>query len=345
MSYYLSLALCLVCAPAFAQPIIITSDTTIDGTGVPMASYEVRSGILTVNDGASIWGVSVSEGGGLVVNGGRIKDRVKARNTVINGGSIDHMYVYSSTAMNGGSVGNFVRTYSDFAFNGGVIGRLSLGAGEIEMSGGEIANSITAVDYDPQVMTISGGSPGVVNISTFDGPRPAYTFHIHGGQFRSYGMKDEAGTQSVANIYGTQLRKFDGPGMDREGRPITEKRVTGILADGTWFRAASPRDWFVLHNSEPLPRTVTGDANYDGRVDVSDLNMIRNNFGSYAQGDMDGSGEVSIDDLNMVRNNFGFSDAQAVPEPSGLVLMGLALASLSGIPLRCHWWTWLRRCI
>ncbi len=50
-----------------------------------------------------------------------------------------------------------------------------------------------------------------------------------------------------------------------------------------------------------------GDADYDGDVDVDDLNIVRNNFGDDEafEGDADEDGEVGIADLNLVRNNFG----------------------------------------
>jgi ELWxxDGT repeat protein len=57
-----------------------------------------------------------------------------------------------------------------------------------------------------------------------------------------------------------------------------------------------------------------GDTNFDGQVNIEDLNNVRNNFG-YAgydrPGDADGDGVVGIEDLNAVRNHFGAGGAQA----------------------------------
>ncbi|MDZ4779300.1 MAG: hypothetical protein SGJ19_03505, partial [Planctomycetia bacterium] len=52
---------------------------------------------------------------------------------------------------------------------------------------------------------------------------------------------------------------------------------------------------------------VEGDTDDDGDVDITDLNNVRNNFGSAAPpiGDTDEDGDVDISDLNAVRNNFG----------------------------------------
>ncbi|MDZ4781476.1 MAG: PA14 domain-containing protein [Planctomycetia bacterium] len=65
-----------------------------------------------------------------------------------------------------------------------------------------------------------------------------------------------------------------------------------------------------------------GDTNGDGQVTIVDLNNVRNNFGGAGLGDTNGDGQVTIVDLNNVRNNFGAgTGANAVPEPSSLVIM------------------------
>jgi len=72
--------------------------------------------------------------------------------------------------------------------------------------------------------------------------------------------------------------------------------------------------------------TLSGDVNFDGSVDVSDLNLVRNNFGGDATillGDSNGDGSIGIADLNAVRNNFGAS----APAP-----MAARLASSSVTP-------------
>jgi len=87
---------------------------------------------------------------------------------------------------------------------------------------------------------------------------------------------------------------------------------------------------------------VPGDTNGDGRVDIDDLNAVRNNFG--AMGDPDGTldgdafpfdGLVDIDDLNAVRNNFG---AMAAPVPEAatwiLTVIGAPVVLLAGLRWR-----------
>lgn len=69
--------------------------------------------------------------------------------------------------------------------------------------------------------------------------------------------------------------------------------------------------------------TILGDVNFDGAVDINDLNIVRTNFGGDAGvllGDADGDGTISVGDLNAVRNNFG--EAAAAP----LVMVATSVA-------------------
>lgn len=365
--FFARVVVCALCACASltafsaAADIIITEDTTL-GPGAAMAKYVVQSGTLTVEDGADIYAIGVAAAGRLVFNGGRVRDEVHpGYNAVFNGGHIQRAFLggastinggyirsvtaYGEFTMNGGQIGGEpgragdggggAEIYSGFTFNGGVIRSLIPVGGPIEMNGGELIYGAYITDHDIQTMTIRGGSPGKVHLGDSDITTIfPYTIHVYGGQFRGDAMIETAGTASVANIYGSELRRLPGTVINRQGLPIPATAVTGILEDGTWFRAASPNDWFVLHNSSPPTEYLPGDANYDGTVDIADLNLVRNNFGSYAQGDMDGDGVVGIEDLNSVRNNFGAALPQAVPEPSSLALMALALISLAKIPSR-----------
>ena len=80
-----------------------------------------------------------------------------------------------------------------------------------------------------------------------------------------------------------------------------------------------------------------GDTNGDGAVDVTDLNNVLNNFrlgelgGPPIPGDaFPFDGVVDLGDLNLVRNYFGTSaDTAAVPEAAGFGLATLALLAAS----------------
>lgn len=73
-----------------------------------------------------------------------------------------------------------------------------------------------------------------------------------------------------------------------------------------------------------------GDANGDCRVDLEDLNAVRNTFGERGlglAGDANIDGVVDLSDLNDVRNHFGES-SQPVPEQGTLALMATAMIAV-----------------
>lgn len=89
---------------------------------------------------------------------------------------------------------------------------------------------------------------------------------------------------------------------------------------------------------------IPGDANRDGRVDLADFGILKQNFGlmpaTWEQGNFDDEPSVSLSDFGVLKQNFGKTSnlAAAVPEPSGLAI---ALAGLTGLAVR--WATGKRR--
>lgn len=78
--------------------------------------------------------------------------------------------------------------------------------------------------------------------------------------------------------------------------------------------------------------TEFGDANLDGRIDLSDFGTLKQNFGQdagWAGADFNGVGGVDLIDFGLLKQNFGFARAAAaVPEPATLVYATLALLLL-----------------
>ncbi|HUO10625.1 MAG TPA: hypothetical protein VM008_20145 [Phycisphaerae bacterium] len=82
---------------------------------------------------------------------------------------------------------------------------------------------------------------------------------------------------------------------------------------------------------------IPGDANADDHVDLTDLSIVLNNFGSTtslrSQGNFDGNATVDLTDLSYVLNNFGTNSTPAAnavatgaPEPASI--SALAVGSL-----------------
>jgi hypothetical protein len=55
--------------------------------------------------------------------------------------------------------------------------------------------------------------------------------------------------------------------------------------------------------------SIAGDANHNGKVEITDFNILATNFGktgmTYDQGDFDGNGKVNLLDFNILATNFG----------------------------------------
>ncbi len=86
-----------------------------------------------------------------------------------------------------------------------------------------------------------------------------------------------------------------------------------------------------------LQRGLSGDANYDGKVDINDLTVVLANYNqtgvTWPQGDFNADGKVDINDLTIVLANYnetlgasGLGGLSAVPEPSAMLLAAAALA-------------------
>ena len=117
------------------------------------------------------------------------------------------------------------------------------------------------------------------------------------------------------------------------GRVLSADEVALLWNEGTGAAVAELMQTYAL-----LP----GDADRDGTVGSSDLDVIRANWGcevaaGYVEmGDLTGDGLVDSADLDIVRANWGASATAAVPEPGTLTLI---VALLGWVPM-----IWRRAC-
>jgi hypothetical protein len=159
-----------------------------------------------------------------------------------------------------------------------------------------------------------------VSLGTFN-PDPQY-----GGPF--YALSDSGvewmGPGPVTHAFSLLLASSTVPGT----YDLTFT-VAGSGDEGRW-RDSNPFQLIVV----PEVVCIPGDTSpCDGRVNLGDLNAVRNNFGRSGEPGLPGDafpfdGMVTLNDLNGVRNNFGAGPgASPVPEPSAVVLTLLGVAA------------------
>lgn len=95
------------------------------------------------------------------------------------------------------------------------------------------------------------------------------------------------------------------------------------------------------HETDPHPELVleglfltNGDFNNDGTMDLADYGILLANFnkpGAFGEGDFDLNGQVNLADFIGFRRSFNDPGpaGAAVPEPSSMLLFGLALCGVS----------------
>ena len=119
---------------------------------------------------------------------------------------------------------------------------------------------------------------------------------------------------------------------------VNEFDAGGVAVPGTLGTVS------VRGDSVGVDGLKLGDANRDGRVNINDFSLLSGSYSppapltgtkNWGNGDFNGDGNVTINDFSLMTSggnyNGGISNPPAiaaVPEPSALVLAGLALAGL-----------------
>ena len=95
--------------------------------------------------------------------------------------------------------------------------------------------------------------------------------------------------------------------------------------------------WFGQELTAQIPVALYGDANLDGRVDVSDLAILAANYrkhvtGGWSMGDFNDDGVVDVKDLALLAANYRHSlGSTAVPVYNGLDAAAIELLSQAGV--------------
>ena len=87
----------------------------------------------------------------------------------------------------------------------------------------------------------------------------------------------------------------------------------------------------LMHTATLKAISLPGDYNFDGTVDAADYTVWRDTAGQTGLGltaDGNSDGTVDQDDFDIWKNHFGGTSATALPEPSSLGMLFIALASV-----------------
>ncbi len=194
----------------------------------------------------------------------------------------------------------------------GIIAGDVFNAGRLEI-GNDIGRMVITGDYSENfagriVLEIAGAIEGEYDVLQIDGQAL-----FHGGNLDV--MFVDGYLPQAGDVY--DLLDFDTAGGELGGVQLP------ALAEGLRWRTGD----FMAEGQFAVIVDILGDTNADGRVDIEDLNNVRNNFGMMSMpilGDTDNDNDVDVGDLNNVRNNFGApsSPLESVPEPSSALLVG-----------------------
>lgn len=251
--------------------------------------------------------------------------------------------------------------------------RINLTTGrELVVNGGEVE----LVNNLGSLVTINGGAVGGVVTDMFNDANGGHVPNVVvAGYEQAFGINVDG--PHISNrtfghvvLHGYSFRVLVDPAPSRSSVAFGY----GWLLDGSYVDFhISFRDVFAQRNDQSItlvkhdPAFV--DPTGDWQFDLTDLNVIRNNFGSSGEGDTNFDGVVDLVDLNLVRNKFGlgYPDAMPpeweysgdvptnirhrwtpdmpipVPEPSTLLLTLLGFFGFAGIPSLRHCRSFLSR--
>jgi len=222
---------------------------------------------------------------------------------------------------------------------------ISFGAGQgsFDFQGGEL-RAATSVQFS---LVNAGGaiSPGeLAGETTIEGDYTVTSvdaaLNIELESLASFDKLTVSGSVDLDGVLNVSLLNNFTPSLGNTFTVLTGASLSGTFAQTNFPSLGAGLGWDVIYDGDSVAikiieqTDVPGDTNGDGKVDIVDLNNVRNNFGSSGDpilGDTAPfNGTVDITDLNNVRNNFGAGvPSQATPEPSAIVLLGMSAGLLA----------------
>jgi hypothetical protein len=152
------------------------------------------------------------------------------------------------------------------------------------------------------------------------------------------------GTATLGGTLDVELGPGFTPAVGEVFAFLTASSVAGNFGAFTGLDLGNGLQLLEVSSATGLDLIVPGpgDANSDGRVDINDLTIVLTHYNMtgmvWSDGEFTGDGTVDINDLTIVLADYGrtytYAGAlHAVPEPAGLVLLGIGAGGL----LACAW--------
>jgi autotransporter-associated beta strand protein len=316
----------------------------ISETGGPRALSKTGPTMLTLNGANTYTGSTTIADGTLRVTG-------SINNTAAVTVAAPGMFVVEGTASSvGGVSGAGTTTVGDDVFG-------------TTLTASHVRQARLTINISSQVTTRAGGGTSVLGELTIAGPADAPTakFDIN----NNAAIIDYSGASPAATVRQQILASRGGAGLGATwtGMGIASSTAAAAVATepesrsiGYAENAALPlgaytefRGQMADETSVLIAYTRTADANLDGIVDDNDVTIVGANYApgvaqaSWAAGDFDYNGFIDDDDVTLLGAFYDPSAAPliapapsvlsaagiaAVPEPSSLVLLGVAAAGL-----------------
>ncbi len=214
---------------------------------------------------------------------------------------------------------------ADVAFFGAVSGDGSFtGGGGVWFEG----------DYSP------GNSPAVVTFAgdVTLGDAATLVIELSGTEPGEFDIVDVGGTLSLDGTLDVRLINGFAPSVDDTFDILDWSALGGtfdeeLLPAPGGYLAWDSNDLYVSGEISVIG-SLPGDANVDGKVNVTDLGILATNYGlggglGWGHADFNGDGNVNVTDLGILATHYGQTAATAaVPEPGAMLLLLSAAVSL-----------------
>lgn len=261
--------------------------------------------------------------------------------TVEDGQSFERINLTTGRELvvNGGDVELVNNLGSLVTINGGAVGDITTNMFNDENGGHEPRVVVTGYS---QAFGINTDGPSIGNLDNGHVVLHGYSFRVLVDPLPSKGSAVFGYGWLLDGSYVDFSATFKDVFNRRNGQSVTLVKHDPVFVDPTGDWEFDLTDLNVIRNNfGSSGEQSTGDTNFDGVVDLGDLNLVRNKFG-LGYGDMPAEWEYSGDVPTNVRHRWTPDMPIPVPEPSTLLLMLLGFCALAGIPLRRRWCSFRR---